>query len=69
MGQGEIQGEIMKVAGEDSKVFPEEMMGKSKEAIDRQLDILRGSIRKYPSQSLLAAFGIGLVLGFLVRRL
>ncbi|MCL6472385.1 MAG: hypothetical protein K6T91_06185 [Firmicutes bacterium] len=59
----------MRVAGGSPKIFPEEIIGKSKEAVDSQLDILRGRIRKYPSQSLLAAFGIGLVLGFLVRRL
>ncbi len=59
----------MKVAGGKMKVTPEEAIGKGKEFLDEQLDRLRATIREYPSESLLAAFGIGLVLGFLVRRL
>ncbi len=59
----------MKVAGGKMKVLPKEAIGKRKKFLDEQLDRLRAAIRGYPSESLLAAFGSGLVLGFLVRRL
>lgn len=59
----------MKVAGGQIRVTPEEAIVRGKEFLDDQLDRLRATIREYPSESLLAALGIGLVLGFLVRRL